>query len=82
MSSASVYPVIVSKHYTDDEDHLLYEVLAVSLLKDRKLVADVAKAGTMATPRAPIHTVDVMRMAEAMQVLLHNTDSLTMAIVM
>ena len=54
----------IGKHFVDDESDLLYEVVAIRMLKDRTLIAYVRPEGGKKTARQPFHLAEMIRLVE------------------
>ena len=54
----------VGKHFVHDESGLLYEVVAIRMLKDRTLVADVKLVGGKKAARQPFHFAEMQRLVD------------------
>ena len=59
MSQEEVTRDCLHKHYLDDEDNKVYEVLKIRRTRDNFLVAEVKALGARAKERRPVHVADV-----------------------
>ena len=54
----------LGKHFIEEDNGLLYEVVGIRALKDRTIVADVRLVGGKKRSRSPLHVADMMRMVD------------------